>query len=340
MNKLNIAAIGCGYWGPNLVRNFNALNDCCVKTVCDADQARLDYIKNLYPEIETVTDVDKIMDDGSIDAVAIATPVRTHYPIAKRCLQAGKHTFIEKPMAASTENCKDLIDIAKAKSLTLMVGHTFIYTSSVRRIKELIQSGDIGEVMYISSRRLNLGLFQNDINVAWDLAPHDISIILFLLEQEPVSINCQGKAHLLPGIEDVTSITLDFPNGSFAIIQSSWIDPKKVREMTIVGTKKMILYDDTEPLEKLKVFDKRVEVPPHYDTFAEFQYSYHYGDIHTPYIKQTEPLRVECQHFIDCINSAKKSDSSGEEGMKVVRILEEATHSLRDGGGKVKLAFT
>ncbi len=340
MNKLNIAAIGCGYWGPNLVRNFAALNNCCVKTVCDADPNRLDYIKSLYPEIMTATDVDAVIDDRSIDAVAIATPVKTHHPIAKLCLQAGKHVFIEKPMAASTEDCKDLIDIAEAKSLTLMVGHTFIYTSTIRKIKELIQSGDIGDVMYISSRRLNLGLFQKDINVAWDLAPHDISIILYLLEQEPISINCQGKAHLSPEIEDVTSMTLNFANGSFAVIQSSWIDPRKVREMTIVGTKKMILFDDTEPLEKVKVFDKRVEVPPHYDTFAEFHYSYHYGDIYTPYIKQVEPLRVECQHFIDCIMSGKKSDSSGEEGMKVVRILEKATHSLKNGGGKVELLYT
>jgi predicted dehydrogenase len=322
------------------VRNFSALQNARVKTVCDLEPNRLDYIKTHYPEIETVTDIESVIDDKSIDAVAIATPVKTHYPIAKRFLEAGKHTFIEKPMAISAETCQDLIDIAEARSLALMVGHTFIYTSTIRKIKELIASGDIGEVMYISSRRLNLGLFQNDINVAWDLAPHDISIILFLLEQEPVSINCQGKAHLSPGIEDVTSMTLNFPNGSFAVIQSSWIDPRKVREMTIVGTKKMILFDDTEPLEKVKVFDKRVEVPPHYDTFAEFHYSYHYGDIYAPYIKQIEPLRVECQHFLDCIATGKKSESSGEEGLKVVRILEEATHSLKDGGGKVELAVT
>ena len=191
--------------------------------------------------------------------------------------------------------------------------------------------------MYISCRRLNLGLFQKDINVAWDLAPHDISIVLFIMNMDPVSVNCQGKAHVSPGIEDITNISLSFPNGGFATIQSSWIDPRKVREITIIGTKKMIVYDDTEPLEKIKIYDKCVEAPPHYDTFGEFHYSYHYGDILSPFVKQEEPLKVECQHFIDCVDSAIRPDSSGREGLAVVRILEAATQSLRNGGGTVPL---
>ena len=195
----------------------------------------------------------------------------------------------------------------------------------------------MGEIMYISSRRLNLGLFQKDISVAWDLAPHDISIILYVLGEKPVSINCQGKAHIFPDIEDVTNISLNFSNGGFAVIQSSWIDPRKIRETTIVGSKKMLVYDDTEPLEKIRIYDKCVEIPPHYDTFAQFHYSYHYGDVHSPYLKQVEPLKVECEHFLDCIKTGKNPESSGEEGLKVVQILEAASRSMKNGGALVKL---
>ena len=218
-----------------------------------------------------------------------------------RALEAGKHTFIEKPMAASVTECKALVSTARERGLTLMVGHTFLYSSPVRMIKEIIDSGELGELLYVSSRRLNLGLFQKDINVAWDLAPHDISIILHVLGQAPSTVACQGKAGIAKGLEHVTNMTLNFANGVFAMVQSSWLDPNKVRETTFVGTRKMLVYDDIEPMEKIKIYDKRVEAPPHYDTFAEFQYSYHYGDLHVPYIKQVEPLRVECQHFVDSI---------------------------------------
>jgi predicted dehydrogenase len=207
----------------------------------------------------------------------------------------------------------------------------------VRKIKEIVDSGDIGELMHISCRRLNLGLFQKDINVAWDLAPHDISIVLFIMGKNPVAVNCQGKAHVSSGIEDITNISLTFANGGFATIQSSWIDPRKVREITIIGTKKMIVYDDTEPLEKIKIYDKRVEAPPHYDTFGEFHYSYHYGDILSPFVQEAEPLKIECQHFVDCISKSACPDSSGRDGLAVVRILEAATESLKDGGRMIPL---
>lgn len=333
----NIAVIGCGYWGPNLVRNFRGLPGVSMRVACDTSRKRLDHLGKLYPEVEQTTDLGRILNDSSIDIVAIATPVSTHYPIARRCLESGKHVFIEKPMASTSDQCRELIESAEERGLTLMVGHTFIYTPTVRKIKEIVDSGEIGEVMYISCRRLNLGLFQKDINVAWDLAPHDISIILYLMSARPVSVNCQGKAHVSSGIEDVTNMTLSFTNGGFATIQSSWIDPRKVREITIVGTRKMIVYDDTEPLEKVKIYDKRVEAPPHYDTFAEFQFSYHYGDILSPYIQQSEPLKIECQHFIDCIEQGKRPDSSGYEGLAVVRVLEAATDSLKNGGSAVRL---
>ncbi len=204
-------------------------------------------------------------------------------------------------MASSSEECEELIDIAARNGLVLMVGHTFLYSPVVRKIVDIIQAGDIGDIRYINSRRLNLGLFQKDINVAWDLAPHDISIILHILEEFPISVNCQGNAHVTPQIADVTNMSLTFRHKRFATIQSSWLEPRKVREMTIVGTRRMIVYDDLQTIEKIRIYDVRVERPPHYDTFAEFQYSYHYGDSYIPHVKQEEPLKVECQHFLDCI---------------------------------------
>jgi predicted dehydrogenase len=294
-------------------------------------------MKRLYPSVEATANIDDLVHDKEIDAIVVATPVHLHYDLGMRSLLAGKHTFIEKPMAPSATQCNELVELARKKKLTLMVGHTFIYSTPVRRIKEIVDSGEIGEIQYISSRRLNLGLFQKDINVAWDLAPHDISIILYLLGRPPVSINCQGKAHVNRDIEDVTNMSLNFDNGGFAIIHSSWLDPNKVREMVIVGSKKMIVYNDNEPLEKIKIFDKRVEAPPHYDTFAEFQYSYHYGDAYIPYLKQVEPLKVETQHFLDCIRSGSKPETSGLDGLRVVQILEASSQSLKRGGAVVNI---
>lgn len=341
-HMINIAVVGCGYWGPNLIRNFHSLaehgskNNCCkLKTVCDTDPKRLAHIKSLYPGVEVTARFQEVMEDEGIDAVAVATPVRFHYTMAKQCLEAGKHVFIEKPMASSVAECVELDRLARDKQLTLMVGHTFIYSPPVRRIREIIASGDLGELLYISSWRLNLGLFQRDINVAWDLAPHDISIILFITKANPVSVNCQGKAHVTPGVEDVTNMSIHFDNGVFATIQNSWLNPNKIRKTMFVGKNRMLVYDDLEPLEKIKIYDQRVSTPPHYDTFAEFQYSYHYGDVYSPYIKQDEPLKIECQHFLDCIQSGQEPDSGGREGIQVVRIVEAACQSLRHDGHKV-----
>ena len=333
-----LGVVGCGYWGPNLIRNFLALPDASVKAVCDSSQERLAHLSQAYPGVETGPDYSALLSDDAIDAIAVATPVNSHYQLAKLALEAGKHVFIEKPMARSTEECVELIDLARARNLVLMVGHTFLYTATVRKLKSLIDSGELGEILYISSRRLNLGLFQKDINVTWDLAPHDVSIVLFILGEDPVSVNCQGRAHIMPEIEDVTNMSLSFPNGSFAMIHSSWIDPRKVRETIVVGTEKMVVYDDAEPIEKLKIYDKRVEVPPHYDTFAEFHYSYHYGDMHAPHINHVEPLRTECQHFVDSIHNGTVPLTSGEEGLRVVRILEAAQRSLRKDGASVAIA--
>jgi predicted dehydrogenase len=306
--------------------------------ICDLNGDRLGEMKALYPEVKISSVFDHVIGDIEIDAVVIATPVQFHSEMAGKCLRAGKHTFIEKPMAGTVTECLELVELARARGLTLMVGHTFIYSRPVQKIKEIVNRGDLGEIQYISCRRLNLGLFQKDINVAWDLAPHDISIILYVLEELPVSVNCQGKAHAIAGIEDVTNMTLNFANGGFATVHSSWLDPNKIREMTFVGTEKMLVYNDVEPMEKIKIYDKRVKVPPHYSTFAEFHYSYHYGDMYSPYVKQVEPLKVECQHFLDCIKTGAKSNSSGVEGLKVVQILEAASKSLKNGGGRVVIS--
>jgi predicted dehydrogenase len=334
----NIAVVGCGYWGPNLIRNFNSLPICNVKIACDLDEDRLIHMKSLYHDIEITNEFEKVIDSSEIDVIAIATPVHYHFEIAKKSLLAGKHTFIEKPMASSAAECNELIEIAESKNLTIIVGHTFIYSPPVRKIKEIINRNMLGEIQYISARRLNLGLFQTDINVSWDLAPHDISIILYVMGISPVSVNCQGKAHVNPNIEDVTSMALNFDNGGFGTIQSSWLDPNKIREMTFVGSRRMLVYNDLEPAEKIKIYDKRVETPPYYDTFAEFHYSYHYGDMYAPYVKQYEPLQKECRDFLDCIKTGEKPEAGGIEGLKVVEILEAASESLKREGAKVEIS--
>ena len=330
MNKpISVGVIGCGYWGPNLIRNLHQLKDCHLKMMCDASEQRLAHLRTLYSGVEGATDYNVMLNGVGLDAVVIATPVRFHHVMAKAALLAGKHVFIEKPMAASVAECQELVDLARQQGVVLMVGHTFLYSPAVRMIKEIINSGDIGELRYISARRLNLGLFQKDINVTWDLAPHDLSIILHIMGETPHSVACYGDAHITPGIEDVTNLYLSFGNNRAAVVYSSWLDPKKVREMTFVGSRRMIVYDDIATNEKIKIYDARVERPPHYDTFAEFQYSYHYGDMYVPYVKQEEPLKIECQHFLDCIREGRVPITSGEKGLEVVRILEKASECLK-----------
>ncbi|HEU0209520.1 MAG TPA: Gfo/Idh/MocA family oxidoreductase [Candidatus Udaeobacter sp.] len=335
---ISVGVVGCGYWGPLLVRNFKGLPTCRLKAVCDVQESRLKHIRSLYSDVEGVTGYDQLLNGVALDAVVIATPVKHHFSLAKASLEAGKHTLIEKPMAASSAECEELNEIAKRNGLVLMVGHTFLYSSAVRKIVEIIQAGDVGDIRYINSRRLNLGLFQKDINVAWDLAPHDISIILHILGEFPISVNCSGNAHVTPHIEDVTNMSLTFRHKRFATIQSSWLEPRKVREMTIVGTRRMIVYDDLQPREKIRVYDVRVERPPHYNTFAEFHYSYHYGDSYIPYIDQEEPLKTECQHFIECIENGNEPATNGRDGLELVRILEAASRSLKADGAPIKFS--
>ncbi len=335
---MRAAVIGCGYWGPNLIRNLRLAHGCRLAAVCDLDEKRLAHMKTLYPEVATTKDFTSIVNDPAIDAIVVATPVHPHHAMASAALQAGKHVMIEKPMARSSRECEELCRLAKRRKRVLMIGHTFLYSAPVRKMREIVAAGDLGELHYISARRLNLGLFQRDINVTWDLAPHDLSIILYLMGTSPTAVNCQGSHSVDPEVEDVTNLSLFFPRGDYATIHSSWLDPRKVRDMTVVGSRRMIVYDDLEPLRKLTIYDVHVERPPHYDTFAEFQYAYHYGDMYSPYIKQDEPLKVQCQHFVDCALNGTTPMTPGEQGLELVRILEAASLSLQRQGARVALA--
>jgi predicted dehydrogenase len=336
-SKISVGVVGCGYWGPNLIRNFASLPDCRLRAVCDLDTERLRHIQSLYREVEAYTDFNRFLSQGRLDAVVVATSVGLHFRMAKAAIEAGKHVLVEKPLATSSAECQELMALARARGVVLMVGHTFLYSPVVRRIKQIVDSGDIGEVRYISARRLNLGLFQKDINVAWDLAPHDLSIILYILGEMPQRVNCCGSSNVSPRVQDVTTMWLGFSKNRSAIVQSSWLDPRKTREMTIVGSRRMIVYDDTANLEKIRIFDARVDSPPHYDTFAEFHYAYHYGDVYVPFVKQEEPLRLECQHFADCIRFNQRPLSDGEQANQLVRILEASSRSLELGGAPIDL---
>lgn len=335
---ISVGIAGYGYWGPNLARNFQCLERANLCAVCDSDPSRLEHQRRLLPEASSYTDFDEMLCGSGMDALVVATPVATHHALAKAALSAGKHVLVEKPMATSSAECRDLIELAESKGLILMVGHTYLYSDAVLKILEIIDSGDLGEIRYINCQRLNLGLFQKDFNVAWDLAPHDLSIILRVMGELPKSLNCQGSAHINSQIEAVANMSLAFDGERFATVQSSWLEPRKVRQMTFVGTRKMIVYDDLEPHEKIRVYDVRVDCPPHYDSFAEFQYSYHYGECRIPHLEQEEPLSRMCGHFIDCIEKGKQPDSCGRNGLEIVRLLEASSESLKLGGGPVMIS--
>jgi predicted dehydrogenase len=339
MDKLRMGVIGCGYWGPNLIRNYVALPEAEVVALADICEERLEHMNRLYPQIEGIKDYTDFFS-MDLDAVVVATPPATHFQLAKDCLEQGLHTFVEKPLTLNSRDAETLIDMAQAKDLTLMVGHTFEYNPAVRKVKEIIASGELGKIYYVNAMRLNLGLFQPDMNVIWDLAPHDLSILLFLLDKDPIRVGAQGGDCIFSGKHDIAYLHLEFPDKVLAHVHVSWLDPCKVRRYTVVGSDKMLVYDDVESLEKIKIYDKGVERPPYTDTYGDFQCSYRYGDVTIPHIKFTEPLRIESQHFIDCI--VKRCDeplSSGLDGLKVVRILETAQRSLENGGDCEKFSL-
>jgi predicted dehydrogenase len=333
-----IAVVGLGYWGPNWIRNFYSLQCAHRLVACDLNAERLSHVQKLYPSLETSQSFDAVLKDPDIEGVVIATPVSTHYRLAKQCLEADKAVVVEKPMATSHTEAADLVRLARLRDRVLMAGHTFEYSAPVIKLRELVSSGEIGEVLYISSVRANLGLFQHDVNVAWDLATHDISIILMLLGQMPESVSCQGQSHFRRDVEDVALITLHLPRNVIAFIHVSWLDPNKIRRTTIVGSRRMLVYDDTALQEKIRIYDRGVTVQPYYDNYGEFQYAYRYGDIHIPRIEEVEPIKLECEHFVDCIRHNLTPATDGLNGLRVVSVLEAAQKSLRNGGVAIPLA--
>ena len=335
---LKVGIIGCGYWGPNLIRNFINVKGADVRICSDLDKGRLEHMKQLYPSLATTTDYKKIIKDESIDAVVIATPVSTHFSLAAEALEAGKHVFCEKPLTQSVDEGVRLVDLADEKGRTLMVGHTFVYTAAVNKVKDLINSGELGDIYYMSTARVNLGLFQEDINVVCDLAPHDVSIMNYVLGTRPVAVSAVGHSYIQPEIQDVAFVTMRYPGSILTHVHVSWLNPNKIRSTTVVGSRKMLVYDDISSLEKIRIYDKGVDVIPHYDTFGEFQLSYRYGDIHIPKLDEAEPLKMECQHFIDCIDGTQPR-SSGRHGLEVLIVLDAIDRSMKQNGTEIEIEY-
>jgi len=329
---VRIGVIGCGYWGPNLIRNFSHLKGSQVLICSDLGEDRLSHMRNLYPQIETTTDYRRILGRKDVDAVVVATPPETHERLTVEALRAGKHVFVEKPLALSAVEGTRMVEEAAKAGRVLMVGHTFVYTAAVNKIKEVIASGELGEVFYVSTTRVNLGIFQESINVVWDLAPHDVSILNYILDAAPESVATQASCNIRKNIEDVAFLTLRYPGDVLAHVHVSWLNPNKIRSTTVVGSKKMLVYDDISAIEKIRIYDKGVTVTPHYDTFGEFNLSYRYGDILIPRLDDSEPLKVACQHFVDCVEKGTEPRSSGVHGLNVVRVLEAAVDSIREDG--------
>jgi len=339
---ITIGVIGCGYWGPNLIRNFHNHPDVRLKTIADLDTERLARVGGLYPTVQLTKSHGDIIADPQIDAVVVATPVSSHYELGRAVLDAGKHLFVEKPMAASAVECRHMIEIADRQNLQIMVGHTFLFTPSVRKIRTLIAEGELGDIYYVNITRVNLGIFQQDVNVVWDLAPHDIAMLNHLFGANPSVVSATGRCYVQreKNIEDVAFLTLEYPDRRLAHIHVSWLNPDKIRKATFVGRRKMLVYDDVSQREKIRVYDKGVEIQPHYDNFGEFQLSYRSGDVFVPRVEQLEPLKIETAHFLDCIEGRAEPISSGRHGLEVVEVLEKACQSIREDGRPYELELS
>jgi predicted dehydrogenase len=333
---VRVAVVGVGYWGPNLVRNFFESPEAEVVRVCDRRPGPLKALQSRYPGVQRTTDFESLIEDRSIEAIAIATPVSTHYDLASRALRAGKHVFVEKPIADSSALGRELLDLAEERDLVLMPGHTFLYSPPVNLIGELIASGDLGDIYFVSTSRVNLGLHQSDVSVAWDLGPHDFSILRYWLEETPRYVTALSRDCVVPGTPDVAFINLEFASGAIAHVELSWLAPSKLRRTTIVGSKKMIVYDDTSN-EPVRVFDSGADVP-NPETFGEYHLTYRTGDILSPRVDAAEPLYLELSDFCSAIRSKHVPRSSAELGIEVVRIIEAVDASLAQGGARVEVS--
>jgi predicted dehydrogenase len=334
---VGIGVIGYGYWGPNLVRNF-AGNECSrVISVSDLDRAKLAVSRRLHPEVGTTSDFRDLLQDHRVDAVAIATPVHTHYDLALAALRAGKHVFVEKPLAPTADQVRRLMEEADKRNLVLMVDHTFLYTPAVQKIRELVQEGTLGDIYYYDSIRSSLGLFQSDVNVIWDLAVHDISIIQHILDEKPIAVSATGSCHVSGAPENMAHITLFFESSCVAHVSVNWLSPIKVRQTFIGGSRKMIVYDDVEPTEKIKVYDKGITLNASAEKAHELRIGYRAGDMRAPHLATKEALQTEVQHFVDCLRDGKTPLSSAATGLQVVEILEAASRSIKEQGRPVRL---
>lgn len=334
---VRIAVAGAGYWGPNLIRNVYQLPESDLSTICDTDTERLEAIGRQYPAVPRTTDYQQILENQAIDAVVLATPAATHFEMTRQALKAGKHVLVEKPLALSSQDARELVQLADGQDLILMVGHTFLYNTAVHMMKRLIDNGDIGSLYYIYSNRVNLGRVRQDINALWNIAPHDVSILLYLIGHMPVQVTAQGATFLQEGIEDVVFTTMLFDNNVVGHVQASWLDPSKIRQMTVVGSQKMVVYDDVASEGKIKIYDKGALKVGNGRIYGEYQIRLHSGDIHIPKVEMTEPLRNELMHFVECVQSGQRPLSDGRNGWEVVRILEAAQHSLRNGNIPVRI---
>jgi predicted dehydrogenase len=334
MTATTIGVIGSGYWGPNLLRNFAENESARLRWICDLDEQRLSAMGRRYPATSTTRDYQELISDSDLDAIAVVTPVATHFQIAKEALRAGKHVLVEKPLTATAREAEELIELAERNRLTLMVDHTFVYTGAVRKMKEILTNGEIGDLLYFDSIRINLGLFQRDINVLWDLAPHDLSIMDYLIERQPEGVSALGSCHIEPGIENIAYLMMQFADDFIAHFHFNWLAPVKIRRTLIAGARKMILYDDIEPTEKVRVYDKGVTANRIGDREADYQtlVSYRTGDVWAPKLDATEALRHVVAEFLDSIRERRKPLTDGEAGLRVVRILEAAQQSIKQGG--------
>jgi predicted dehydrogenase len=335
---VRLGVVGYGYWGPNLVRTLAESREVSVEVVADLDPDRLARARERHRDVGRVTTDYRDVFELGLDAVVVCTPPQTHFAIASECLEQGLDVFVEKPLATSSSDAWRLDAIARRHGRVLMVGHIGPYVPAVRLLKQMVDAGDLGDLAYVDTVRGGLGLFHPSLNVVWDLAPHDVAILMYLLDEAPISVSAHGGAYVRDAVEDVAYVALAFPSGILAHARLSWLDPCKTRRIAVVGRQKMVVYDDLEAHEKLKVYDKRVDAIRRTDTFGEHQFAYHYGSVVSPYIEQEEPLRIECRHFVECVTHRRTPLTDGTNGARVVQVIEAAQVSMREGGRVVAVA--
>jgi len=339
---ISVGLMGCGTWGRNYIRNFEHLDDVRMCACCDVAEENLKHARRVLPGIKIFHDPINLIADPEIDAIVIATPPGTHFELAKRCLLANKHVLVEKPLSFTMSEANELIELAEKQKRVLMVGHILEFNPAVIKLKEIVDSGEIGGIQYLYLTRTNLGRIREDVNVMWDLAPHDISTVHYLLGREPLRVSAKGKSYVIDGVEDVVFLFLEFADGVIASIHVSWLDPCKLRRTTIIGDRKMVVFDDMEHVDKIRIYDKGITYNPkkerEFEDFGSFQFSYRYGDIVIPQLDLSEPLKNQCSHFIDCVRNGTRPRTDGRSGLKVVKVLQAAQKSLENDGAFVNLS--